>query len=62
MGQKMNEVVKLVRVLRELEEVKKKVKALVLNLDDLIQNDISNLQAEIQIELNKILDYEKDCG
>ena len=57
----MDEVVKLVRVLRELEEVKNKVKASVLNLNDLIQNDISNLQAEVQIELNRILDLDKDC-
>ena len=58
----MNEVVKLVRILRELEAVKEKVKALVVNLNDMIDNDLSNLQTEVQIELNKILDYEKDCG
>ena len=57
----MSEVVKLVRLLRELEEVKSKVKATVLNLNDLIQQDISNLQSEVQVELNKILDLDKDC-
>tara|TARA_Y100001951_G_C11232179_1_gene235292 strand:+ start:9 stop:185 length:177 start_codon:yes stop_codon:yes gene_type:complete len=58
----MNEVVKLVRILRELEAVKGKIKALVVNLNDMIDNDLSNLQTEVQIELNKILDFEKDCG
>ena len=32
----MNEVVKLVRILRELEAVKKKVKTLVANLNDMV--------------------------
>lgn len=58
----MDRIEKLVRILRELEAVKGKVKALVVNLNDMIDNDLSNLQTEVQIELNKILDYEKDCG
>ena len=58
----MKEVVKLVRILRGLHETKEKIKALVLNLNDIVNNDIANLQSEVQIELNKILDYEKDCS
>ena len=54
-------VIKLVQILRELETIKRKVKALVVNLNDMVDNDLSNLQTEVQIELNKILDYEKDC-
>ncbi len=57
----MNEVVKLVRILRGLHELKKKIETLVLNLNDIVNNDISNMQSEVQQELNKILDYEKDC-
>jgi hypothetical protein len=55
------EVVKLVRILRGLHELKEKIEALVLNLNDIVNNDISNMQSEVQQELNKILDYEKDC-
>ena len=58
----MNEVVKLVRVLRGLHETKEKIEALVLNLNDIVNNDISNMQSEVQQELNKILDLEKDCS
>ena len=58
----MREVVKLVRILRGLHELKEKIEALVLNLNDIVNNDISNLQSEVQKELNKILDIEKDCG
>ena len=57
----MNEVVKLVRILRGLHELKEKIEALVLNLNDIVNNDISNMQSEVQQELNKILDIEKDC-
>ena len=57
----MKEVVKLVRILRGLHETKEKIEALVLNLNDIVNNDISNLQSEVQQELNKILDIEKDC-
>jgi len=39
-----------------------KIEALVLNLNDIVNNDISNLQREVQQELNKILDIEKDCS
>ncbi len=56
------EVVKLVRILRGLHELKEKIETLVLNLNDIVNNDISNMQSEVQQELNKILDYEKDCG
>ena len=42
--------------------VKEKIKTLVLNLNDLVDNDLSNLQAEVQVEINKILDYDRDCG
>ena len=56
------DILKLVQILRELETIKRKVKALVVNLNDMVDNDLSNLQTEVQIELNKILDYEKDCG
>ena len=56
------EVVKLVRILRGLHELKEKIEALVLNLNDIVNNDISNMQSEVQQELNKILDFEKDCG
>jgi hypothetical protein len=55
------EVVKLVRILRGLHELKEKIEALVLNLNDIVNNDISNMQSEVQQELNKILDIEKDC-
>ncbi len=55
------EVVKLVRILRGLHELKEKIETLVLNLNDIVNNDISNMQSEVQQELNKILDYEKDC-
>ena len=54
-------VIKLVQILRELHETKKKIEALVLNLNDIVNNDISNMQSEVQQELNKILDIEKDC-
>ena len=57
----MDEVVKLLRTLQGIDRVKDKIRALVVNLNDLIQNDISNLQAEVQIELNRILDLDKDC-
>ena len=56
------DILKLVRILRELETIKRKVKALVVNLNDMVDNDLSNLQTEVQIEVNKILDFEKDCG
>ena len=55
------EVVKLVRILRGLHELKEKIETLVLNLNDIVNNDISNMQSEVQQELNKILDLEKDC-
>ena len=55
-------VIKLVQILRELHETKKKIEALVLNLNDIVNNDIANLQSEVKIEINKILDYEKDCS
>ena len=58
----MNRVVKLVRILRGLAEIKEKVQILVVNLNDLVDNDLANLQSEVQIELNKLLDFEKDCG
>ena len=57
----MDEVVKLLRTLQGIEMVKEKIKTLVLNLNDLVDNDLSNLQTEVQIEINKILDYERDC-
>ena len=55
------EVVKLVRILRGLHELKEKIEALVLNLNDIVNNDISKLQSEVQTELNKLMDFEKDC-
>ena len=58
----MDEVVKLLRTLQGIEMVKEKIKTLVLNLNDLIDNDLSNLQTEVQVEINKILDYDRDCG
>ena len=58
----MDEVVKLLRTLQGIERVKEKIRTLVLNLNDLIDNDLSNLQAEVQVEINKILDYNRDCG
>ena len=57
----MDEVVKLLRTLQGIERVKEKIRTLVLNLNDLIDNDLSNLQTEVQVEINKILDFEKDC-
>jgi len=57
----MDEVVKLLRTLQGIEMVKEKIKTLVLNLNDLIDNDLSNLQTEVQVEINKILDLDKDC-
>ena len=57
----MDEVVKLLRTLQGLEMVKEKIKTLVLNLNDLVDNDLSNLQTEVQVEINKILDLDKDC-
>ena len=57
----MDEVVKLLRTLQGIEMVKEKIRTLVLNLNDLVDNDLSNLQTEVQIEINKILDYERDC-
>ena len=57
----MDEVVKLLRTLQGIEMVKEKIKTLVLNLNDLVDNDLSNLQTEVQVEINKILDYERDC-
>ena len=38
-----------------------KIEALVLNLNDIVNNDISKLQSEVQTELNKLMDFEKDC-
>ena len=38
------------------------VKSLLVNLNYRVDNDLSNLQTEVQIEVNKILDFEKDCG
>ena len=58
----MDEVVKLLRTLQGIERVKEKIKTLVLNLNDLVDNDLSNLQTEVQVEINKILDYDRDCG
>ena len=58
----MDEVVKLLRTLQGVEMVKEKIKTLVLNLNDLVDNDLSNLQTEVQVEINKILDYDRDCG
>ena len=58
----MDEVVKLLRTLQGIEMVKEKIRTLVLNLNDLIDNDLSNLQTEVQVEINKILDYDRDCG
>jgi len=58
----MDEVVKLLRTLQGIEMVKEKIKTLVLNLNDLVDNDLSNLQTEVQVEINKILDYDRDCG
>ena len=57
----MDRIKKLVRILQSLHETKEKIETLVLNLNDIVNNDISNLQSEVQIELNKILDFEKDC-
>ena len=57
----MDEVVKLLRTLQGIEMVKEKIKPLVLNLNDLVDNDLSNLQTEVQVEINKILDLDKDC-
>ena len=57
----MGRIEKLVRILQSLHETKMKIEALVLNLNDIVNNDISNLQSEVQQELNKILDIEKDC-
>ena len=57
----MDEVVKLLRTLQGIERVKEKIRTLVLNLNDLIDNDLSNLQAEVQVEINKILDLDRDC-
>jgi len=57
----MDEVVKLLRTLQGIEMVKEKIKTLVLNLNDLVDNDLSNLQTEVQVEINKILDLDKDC-
>ena len=57
----MDEVVKLLRTLQGIEMVKEKIKTLVLNLNDLIDYDLSNLQTEVQVEINKILDLDKDC-
>ena len=51
----MDEVVKLLRTLQGIEMVKEKIRTLVLNLNDLIDNDLSNLQTEVQVEINKIL-------
>ena len=58
----MDEVVKLLRTLQGIEMVKEKIRTLVLNLNDLVDNDLSNLQTEVQVEINKILDYDRDCG
>ena len=58
----MDEVVKLLRTLQGIEIVKEKIKTLVLNLNDLVDNDLSNLQTEVQVEINKILDYDRDCA
>ena len=58
----MDRIKNLVRILQSLHETKMKIEALVLNLNDIVNNDISNLQSEVQQELNKILDIEKDCG
>ena len=57
----MDEVVKLLRTLQGIERVKEKIRTLVLNLNDLVDNDLSNLQTEVQVEINKILDLDKDC-
>ena len=57
----MGRIKKLIRILQSLHETKMKIEALVLNLNDIVNNDISNLQSEVQQELNKILDIEKDC-
>ena len=57
----MDRIKKLIRILQSLHETKMKIEALVLNLNDIVNNDISNLQSEVQQELNKILDIEKDC-
>ena len=57
----MDEVVKLLRTLQGIEMVKEKIRTLVLNLNDLIDNDLSNLQTEVQVEINKILDLDRDC-
>ena len=57
----MDEVVKLLRTLQGIEMVKEKIKTLVLNLNDLVDNDLSNLQTEVQVEINKILDLDRDC-
>ena len=58
----MDDVVKLLRTMQGIEMVKEKIRTLVLNLNDLIDNDLSNLQTEVQVEINKILDYDRDCG
>ena len=42
--------------------IRDRIRTLVLNLNDLIDNDLSNLQTEVQVEINKILDYDRDCG
>ena len=57
----MDRIKKLIRILQSLHETKMKIEALVLNLNDIVNNDISNMQSEVQQELNKILDIEKDC-
>ena len=44
----MDEVVKLLRTLQGIEMVKEKIKTLVLNLNDLIDNDLSNLAGKNQ--------------
>ena len=58
----MDEVVKLLRTLQGIDRVKDNIRTLVVNLNDIIDNDLSNLQTEVQVEINKILDFEKDCG
>ena len=58
----MGRIEKLVRILQSLHETKMKIEALVLNLNDIANNDISKLQSEVQKELNKLIDFDKDCG
>ena len=58
----MGRIEKLVRILQGLHETKMKIEALVLNLNDIVNNDISKLQSEVQKELNKLIDFDKDCG